>query len=120
MTDSQLTIGAMAFEIGIPTVLLFALFVAPKFRPMCYSVLGALTPLLFTYVSAVVSTWNVTNPDEIWAVEALWIMSFAPYIVAMVIGILLGLVPKPKMSALRFSFSAIFSMCVLWIFLSFA
>lgn len=120
MTDTQLTIGAALVEIGVPVALVITLFIAPRFRPLCYSILGSVTPLLFAYFSTIVSTWGVTDPAERWAVGAMWSMSFFPYLVVLVIGVLLGLSRRPKRSVSRFLLSAVVSICVLWAWLSFA
>lgn len=120
LTDTQLTIGAMLVEIGVPIAVSVTLFVAPKFRPFCYSILGSVTPLLFGYLSTIVSTWNIEDPAEKWAVGAMWVMSFFPYVISLTVGVSLGLSSIPKHSVARFVLSAVVSISVLWAILTFA
>ncbi len=120
MTDTQLKVGAMLVEIGVPVAITITLFIAPRFRPLCYSMLGSVTPLLFAYFSATVSTWNVSDSVERTAVEAMWLMSLYPYLFVLTIGILLGFYRKPERSVSRFMLSAVVSIFVLWALITFS
>lgn len=120
MTDTQLKIGAMLVEIGVPLAITITLFIAPRFRPLCYSMLGSITPLLFAYFSATVSTWNVIESAEKSAVEAMWLMSFVSYMLVLTIGVLLGIYRRPERSVSRFMLSSVVSICMLWALVTFA
>ena len=120
MTDTQLKFGAMLVEIGVPLAITITLFIAPRFRPLCYSMLGSITPLLFAYFSATVSTWNVGESAEKSAVEAMWLMSLVSYMVVLTIGVLLGIYRRPERSVSRFMLSSVVSICVLWALITFS
>jgi len=120
MTDTQLKIGAMLVEIGVPLAITITLFTAPRFRPLCYSMLGSITPLLFAYFSATISTWSLGESAEKSAVEAMWVMSFVAYMVVLMIGVFLGFYRKPERSVSRFMLSSVVSIFVLWVLVTFS
>jgi hypothetical protein len=120
LTDTQLKIGAMLIEIGVPVAITIALFVAPRFRPLCYAMLGSIAPLLFAYFSATISTWNAGDSAESLAVEAMWVRSLIGYLLVLTIGVLLGFYRRPERSVSRFMLSSVVSICVLWALVSFA
>lgn len=113
-------IGAMLIELGIPLVLIAMLFVAPKLRPFSYSVLGAVTPFLFAYISVLTSTPDSADAANKWASDAIWAMSFVGYAIAVLVGIALGLTSRPKHSTLRFVTSSVVSLGVVWLVLTLA
>lgn len=117
MTETQLTALAMTVELGVPAILVALLFVAPKLRPLCYSILGAVTPFLFAYFS----TWVATNsngfPNAAIALSAMWSMSLFAYCVALLVGVVLGFMKKPLHSAMRYSAAAAAAICVVTVVL---
>jgi hypothetical protein len=110
----------MLVELGVPLVLIATLFVAPRLRPFSYSVLGAVTPFLFAYVSVFTATAGSLNSVDKGLVEAIWVMSFFAYLVALVVGVALGLTARPKHSTMRFATASIVSIGVVWLVLLFS
>ena len=103
----------MIVELGLPVILVAILFIAPKLRPFCYSVLGAVIPLLFAYFSAVIAIWGVADSAERFAVDSMWTMSFVGYLVSLAIGMSLGFLKRPKNTASRILAASVASICVL-------
>ena len=113
----MLTSVSMLIEIGVPILLALVLFVAPRLRPFIYSVLGAVTPFLFAYVSALLATWNSPEVAERWPIEAMWSMSLVPYLLAVALGCGLGMLAQPAHSTSRYLFAAVISAVAVTVFL---
>lgn len=92
--DYYLTIIAIVFEFGLPFVLAYIALEKVEFRRVIVPVVGAVSPFLLVYVAGSV-THILFPPDELSMFEAIFIMSFLPYVVFLAIGLALGIfLPK--------------------------
>ena len=88
--DSYLTIGAILFEFGLPSILIYTAFEKAELRRVVVPVIGAISPFLLIYIIGSVS-YILFPPDRPSMFEAIFIMSFLPYVVFLVIGLALGI-----------------------------
>ena len=96
MTDVSLTIAAMLVELGLPGALLWAYVRLPRFRKRAVVVLGALVPFLAGYLYLALSQLFSSAQDSGWAFGAVWIMTFAMYMAALLLGTAMSLIPSPE------------------------
>lgn len=107
---------AITIELGVPTVLIVLLFFAPKLRPMCYSILGAVIPFLFAYVSAFLGYSEADQSELPFPIEDIWAMTLPAYCLAIIVGIVLGFFSKPTHSAMRISAASLASIFCITVF----
>ena len=97
----MLTVGAAAVELGVPAACLLGWVRRPEWRPKIVVALGAVAPWMCLY-AATLATWLVTQTREgLWAVLAMWVMSFFLYVPTLVVATLLAWVPRPRALAWR-------------------
>jgi len=102
MTEQQLHIGSVLFELGLPAGLLIAWVRVPNARKRVAVVLGAITPLLATYLYITAAHSFVAAYKDTWAFNAMWLMSFFPFLACAIVGGALSLVPRPTNLAARY------------------
>jgi hypothetical protein len=95
MTETTLTIGAIALELGIPVGLLVFIALNPRVRPTAIVILGALFPALCLYGAIAVSYLISRGKSDIFAYYAMWVMTFMPYLVVALGGLALSLLRMP-------------------------
>ncbi len=100
MNELQLTIVAFLIELGVPLILFLLVIRTPKYRKRLIVPLGSTLPFLFVYVSIAI-TYMFYPADNLFAISAVWIMSFGLYIVTVIIAFLLSFIPKPSNLAIR-------------------
>ncbi|WP_425221787.1 hypothetical protein [Pseudomonas sp.] len=97
--DYYLTIIVILFEFGLPFVLAYMALEKVEFRRVIVPVVGAVSPFLLVYIVGSI-THILFPPDELSMFEAIFIMSFLPYLVFLAIGLALGMF-LPKSMPLR-------------------
>jgi hypothetical protein len=103
MSDSKLNILAGVFEIGMPLALVAAMIRRPSVRGRLAVLLGATVPFLLLYACiSLAYFWNPSGRGNKFAFLAGWEMSFAAYVGAVLVGIGLSFVPRPRNLYLRF------------------
>lgn len=101
MTDHSLTIASALFELSVPVAIAIAFVRVPATRKPVAVVLGAITPLVAAY--ACVALGYLLAPQEnVWAVGAMWVISFVPFLACAVIGALLAFIDRPNHPFARF------------------
>jgi hypothetical protein len=92
-----------AFELGFPVVCVFCLFRAPRLRNVGATALGAVSPMLFVYISALLwHYFRISIYSTGMSFYAIWQMSFVTFVAFAVVGVLLGLLPRPNNLLLRY------------------
>ncbi|WP_233840424.1 hypothetical protein [Dyella sp. 2HG41-7] len=102
MTETTLTIGAIALELGIPVGLLIFMALRPRVRPRAIVILGALFPALCLYGAIAVSYLISREKSDIFAFYAMWVMTFAPYLAVALGGLALSFLRSPTNYWARF------------------
>ena len=102
--DQLLTVAAASIEFGVPACLAVSCVRQPQFRQRTIVVLGATTPLLLAYIYITVSYLFAAKPgqDDLFAVHAVWIMSFAAFLASVALGAVVALSPRPTFLVSRF------------------
>jgi hypothetical protein len=110
--DLMLPLGAAAVELGIPVGCLWAWTRRPSWRPALAVLLGAATPWVLLY-AAVACTW-LTHPskENLWAVLAMWIMSFLFYVCNLGVATVLAGFQAPRRLAWRAAMGAVPALAV--------
>jgi predicted permease len=102
MTEQQLHIGSVLFEIGLPAGLLLAWHRVPNARKRIAVVLGAITPLLAAYLYVTATHSFVETAQDAWAFNAMWLMTFFPFLTCAIVGAALSLVSRPANLVARY------------------
>jgi hypothetical protein len=95
--ESMLTAGAAAVEFGVPTACLWVWFKRPAWRPRVVVVLGAVAPWICLFAAVAAAGLATRTTDSLWAVFAMWGVSFILYIASLAIAILLAWMPRPTL-----------------------
>lgn len=97
ISETYLTLGAAAFELGVPVAAVVALVFAPRMRKFAAVLLGVVTPLLLVYAVAVGSYFFASaEPSSRFSFYAVWVMSFVVYLALVLVGVALAFIPKPS------------------------
>ena len=97
ISETYLTFGAAAFEIGVPFVAAFALAFVPRMRKFAVVLLGALTPLLIAYAFMATSYFLAPSVHSgTFPFSAVWVMSFVAYLALTLVGMALAFISKPS------------------------
>ena len=106
MSEIQESIAAAIVEIGLPLLTAAGCAIFPRQRRRLVVALGALTPisLVYWYLLAFFGlAWLRQQwPEDDWAFHAAWIMTFAAFMLSVVLGALLAFVPYPKRNWARY------------------
>jgi hypothetical protein len=103
ISETYLTVGAAAFELGMPVAAVIALAFAPRMRKFAALLLGAVTPLLLAYVLVAGSYFFATaEPSGRFPFSAVWMMSFVVYLALAIVGAVLAFIPKPSNLYVRY------------------
>lgn len=106
MSEEALIFGAVAFELGLPVLLVLLAVYVPSLRALSISVLGAITPLLVVYLA--LGVFHVMDPiDSDWAFSAVWLMTFFAYLLLVAVGLFLGFWRKPRGLVARYVLAAL-------------
>lgn len=101
MTDSQLTIAAAAFEIGIPVAIALLAWRVAKFRRFAVVIMGALTPAIVAMVWLSYEQFAARPPGNM--AGAGWVMGFVAYVALLIGGSLLSFLPRPSNFVARYA-----------------
>jgi hypothetical protein len=101
MPEEPLNILAITFEFGLPAALIFMVIRKPSHRKFAVSLLGAITPLLITYVHLIFS-YLMDPVGTNWAFHAAWIMSLFVYVLLVIGGLILSIFDRPHNLIARF------------------
>lgn len=115
MDDSTLTTFAQGFYIAFPIGLLVVAKARRGLRPKVASILCATTPLSLLFICVTVDYVldPGLEPTESWAIFAVWIMSFVPYVLMIFIGGILAAIRRPKSLGSRFFMAFTLSVLVI-------
>ena len=103
MSEDALTIIAIAFEAGVPAALLWIYFRDNRFQSRLIVILGAITPMLLFYAAIIgVYLFDQNAPASKFSFAVVWMMSFFVYVLSLVAGALLSLLPWPSRMSFRF------------------
>jgi len=103
ISETCLTVGAAAFELGVPVAAVIALAFAPGMRKFAALLLGAVTPLLVAYVLMAGSYFFETGePSGRFPFSAVWMMSFVVYLALAIVGAVLAFIPMPSNLYVRY------------------
>ena len=102
MTETQMNVGAMAIELGLPLGLIVLMTLKPKVRPRAIVILGAVFPALCLYVAVTISYLISRGKSDIFAFVAMWVMTFEVYVAAALGGFAFSFVRRPKGNLARF------------------
>ncbi len=101
--ENVLTIAAAAAELGLPVVLLLLIRFSRAAKPKAVVMLGAVCPLLCFYVFATIEYLiSPKDPGAIFAFFAMWVMSFAVYAAAALLGLMIAFFRTPTKTYARF------------------
>ena len=96
MNDSHLTYLAAALELGSLAMVAGLFWFFPALRHRLAVLIGALVVPMLLYLAVFIQL--VTSPAEAsvqWVASAVWEMTFAPFVVTLLIGVALAFVPRP-------------------------
>jgi len=97
ISESYLTLGSAAFELGLPVAAVVLLAFVARIQKFAAVILGAVTPLLLAYVFVAGSYLFVpAKPSGMFPVSAVWVMSFGVYLALVAVGTMLAFIPKPS------------------------
>lgn len=103
ISETYLTLGAAALELGVPVAAFIALAFAPRMRKFSVMLLGAVTPLLVVYLVVAGSyIFTTATPAGRFAFHAMWAMSFAVYLALVLMGTVLAFIPRPSNLYVRY------------------
>ena len=102
MSDHTLSVAAASIELGVPLLLLVSCVFAPSARLRSVIVLGATSPLLAAYGYVLVGYYVVQNEQLGWAVGAMWIMSFVPFVACAFLGAAMSFTKRPTNPSARY------------------
>jgi hypothetical protein len=101
MTETSMSLTAIAVELGLPMALLAIMVVRPATLPKAIVILGAVFPLLCFYAAATISHllgWETSS----FAFYAMWAMTLFWYVVLAFVGLALSFLGWPSVSWARF------------------
>jgi hypothetical protein len=97
ISEAYLSLGAAAFEFGVPFAAAVTLAFAPRIRKFAVVLLGAVTPLLIAYAFMAGSYFFApAEPSGRFPFSAVWVMSFVVYLALALVGTALAFIPKPS------------------------
>jgi hypothetical protein len=91
MTEVTLNLLAIGIELGVPVLLLLGCMLAPDKRLIFSTALVATSPILLLYIFIAISH-GISPAQTNFAFDAMWLMSFAPYMFFLTLGLLAGLI----------------------------
>jgi hypothetical protein len=95
--DSTLTLVAMIVELGCPVAFATLYWYRPAMRRRVAVLLGTVTPAILAYAWGAVG--YIADPGDMsnrWGFGAMWGMSLAVYVAAVLVGVGLSFVPRPS------------------------
>jgi len=95
--------GAIIVELGLPVALLALAMFNLKLRPKAIVMLGALSPMLCVYGAIGFSYLFSWKNADMFALYAMWVMTFAVYVGIALGGLAASFLRRPKGSFARFS-----------------
>ena len=98
MKEDTLNLAAIAIELGTPVLLFIGCWLFPKSRTVCVTTLIALLPALLLYLIIAINHLTTTEPWD-FAFEAMWLMTFLPYMVLLTLGLVIGIARHEKASS---------------------
>lgn len=102
MTETQMNVGAIVVELGLPLALIVLMTLNPKATPRAIVILGAVFPALCLYVAVTISYLVSGGQSDIFAFFAMWVMTFAVYVAAALGGLAMSFVRRPAGKLARF------------------
>lgn len=102
MTETQMTVGAIAVELGLPLVLIALMARRPSAVPRAIVVLGAVFPALCVYAVVTISHLFSRGRTDGFAFFAMWVMTFAAYMATALGGLAASFIRRPAGSMARF------------------
>lgn len=104
MTEEvAMSIGAIVIELGLPVALLALAMFSLRLRPKAVVMLGALSPMLCVYGAIGFGYLFSWKNADIFALYAMWVMTFAVYIGIALGGLAASFLTRPRGSFARFS-----------------
>lgn len=102
MTETQMNMGAIAVELGLPLALIVLMAFKPKTVSRAIVVLGAVFPALCLYGAVTISYVFSRGKSDIFSFFAMWLMTFAPYVAVAFGGLAVSFIGKPTGKLARF------------------
>jgi hypothetical protein len=104
LNDRIISLGAASLELGLPLTIALLSWRIPKLRSRLVVLLGTLTPALLFYTCVFVARLaDLDNLDGRWALYAVWVMSFLPYMSALIIGLAVSFSGRPRRYVARYA-----------------
>jgi hypothetical protein len=101
VSEALLSVLAGSLALGLPVFLVALAILRPGARGKVV-VLGAVTPLLFSYAATAFEWCMLQRTEFQWAFQTMWLMSFWPFVACAALGLLLSLSPRPSKAVYRF------------------
>jgi len=102
MTETSMTIAAIALEFGLPVGLFVLAALRPTVRPRVVVILGALFPALCLYGVIAASFLISRGKSDVFSFYAMWVMTFVPYVAIALGGFALSFLRWPRSVLARF------------------